>query len=92
MYFRLQYRRAAEAAYNQRMIAAHSGQADYPKIRTFKNTRLSTNSVFSDLKEAEKWDDIDPTVDVSELTWEQRERVLRLLFASMNGFKGRYVF
>ena len=24
-------------------------------------------------------------IDVSELTWEQRERVLRLLFAKMNG-------
>lgn len=24
-------------------------------------------------------------VDISELTWEQKERVLRLLFAKMNG-------
>lgn len=28
-------------------------------------------------------------VDISELTWEQRERVLRLLFAKMNGSRVR---
>lgn len=85
---RTQYRREAEAAYHQRMLAAHSGQADYPRIRTFKSSKFSTNSVFSDLKEAEKWDGLDTTVDISELTWEQREKVLRLLFAKMNGYNG----
>lgn len=28
-------------------------------------------------------------VDISELTWEQKERVLRLLFAKMNGTNPR---
>lgn len=28
-------------------------------------------------------------VDISELTWEQKEKVLRLLFAKMNGIKAR---
>lgn len=28
-------------------------------------------------------------VDISDLTWEQKERVLRLLFAKMNGLKTR---
>lgn len=28
-------------------------------------------------------------VDISDLTWEQKERVLRLLFAQMNGLKTR---
>lgn len=82
---RLQYRRDAESAYHQRVRAAHVGQAEYPKIRTFKNTKHSTNTIFSDLKEAEKWEGFDSTVEMSDLTWEQRERVLRLMFAKMNG-------
>lgn len=28
-------------------------------------------------------------VDISELTWEQKESVLRLLFAKMNGLRTR---
>ena len=82
---RQQYRRDAEAAYHQRVRVAHAGQADYPKIRTFKNTKHSTNTIFSDLKEAEKWNGFDSNVELSDLTWEQRERVLRLMFAKMNG-------
>jgi len=69
------------------MMAAHTGRADFPKVRTFRQLKHSTNSVFTDLKEAERWDVLDTTVDLSELTWEQRERVLRLLFAKMNGHK-----
>ena len=30
-------------------------------------------------------------VDISELTWEEKEKVLRLLFAKMNGLKTRYL-
>ena len=73
--------------YNQKMLAAHSGQADYPKVRTFLPLQTSTNSVFTDLKGAEKWVGIEGKVDMKDLTWEQRERVLRLLFGKMNGFK-----
>lgn len=28
-------------------------------------------------------------VDIGDLTWEQKEKVLRLLFAKMNGFAAR---
>lgn len=83
---RTQYRRDAEAAYHQRVRAAHAGQVEYPKIRTFKNTKNSTNNIYSDIKEAEKWNGFDSSVDISDLTWEQRERVLRLMFAKMNGY------
>jgi len=31
--------------------------------------------------------DLSGNVDISELTWEQKERVLRFLFAKMNGTK-----
>ena len=33
--------------------------------------------------------DINGKVDISDLTWEQKERVLRFLFARINGNKGR---
>lgn len=82
---RSQYRRDAEMAYHQRMVAAHVGVAKYPKIRTFNKLKNSTNSVFSDMKEAEKWDSLDTFVDISDLTWEQKERVIRMLFAKLNG-------
>ena len=43
--------------YNNRMLAAHSGQIEYPKVRTFtkKFDAFSTNNVFKDLEQAEKW-------------------------------------
>ncbi|XP_066916433.1 basal body-orientation factor 1-like [Clytia hemisphaerica] len=84
---RAQYRRDAEVAYNKRMTEAHSGHSDYPKVRTFRHLKNSTNSVYADLRAAERWDGFDASVDLSELTWEQREQVLRLLFAKMNGQK-----
>jgi len=37
------------------------------------------------MKEAEKWDSLDTFVDISDLTWEQKERVIRMLFAKLNG-------
>ncbi|EDO37303.1 predicted protein, partial [Nematostella vectensis] len=86
---RAQYRRDAQAVYHNRMLAAHAGQADYPRVRTFKSSDTSTNNVFEDLREAEKWSGMEGKVDVGDLTWEQRERVLRLLFAKMNGQKDR---
>lgn len=54
---RLQYRKDAFNAYQTRMLNAHVGQGEYPKIRTFNETfhGYSTNSVFHDLEEATKW-------------------------------------
>ena len=54
MSHRAQYRRDAQAAYQQKMLAAHNGKGDYPKIRTFSNTENSTNSVFKDIEAAER--------------------------------------
>ena len=79
--------------YHSRMLAAHAGKSDYPKIRTFLPIEASTNCVYDDMKEAEKWSGMESKVDIRELTWEQRERVLRLLFAKLNGIKSeRYAF
>lgn len=85
--FRIQYRKDAQNAYQQRMLEAHAGHSDFPRVRTFRPLDSSTNNVFDDLKEAERWTGVQGKVDMSELTWEQRERILRMLFAKMNGFK-----
>ncbi|KAM6069630.1 LOW QUALITY PROTEIN: basal body-orientation factor 1 [Theristicus caerulescens] len=83
---RKHYKKKAQTAYYRKMMEACAGR--FPKIKTFKNNINSTNSVYRDLEEAEKcyWEKIQfEKVDISELTWEQKERVLRLLFAKMNG-------
>ena len=50
---RAQYIAAAKDAYNQRMIDAHTGAANFPKVRTFgKANESSTNSIFADLQGA----------------------------------------
>ncbi|XP_029453301.1 basal body-orientation factor 1 [Rhinatrema bivittatum] len=82
------YRQAAQEAYHRKMMGAAAGTEAYPKIRTFNDNERSTNNVHQDLKEAEKWNNIqEGKVDISDLTWEQKERVLRLLFAKINGVK-----
>ncbi|XP_041947262.1 basal body-orientation factor 1 [Alosa sapidissima] len=87
---RLQYRQEALDAYQRRMSDARAGRQEYPHIRTFHRKPYSTNSVFADLEEAEKWTNMQSTkVDIAELTWEQKEKVLRLLFAKMNSLKYR---
>ncbi|XP_015756974.1 PREDICTED: basal body-orientation factor 1-like [Acropora digitifera] len=86
---RIQYRKDAQNAYQQRMLEAHAGHGDFPRVRTFRQMDSSTNNVFDDLKEAERWTGMQGKVDLTELTWEQRERILRLLFAKMNGFKDK---
>lgn len=86
---RSEYRKEANTAYNAKMLAAHNGAGDYPKIRTFtkKFDAFSTNNVYKDLEQAEKWYDMSKLVDLTDLTWEQKEQVLRELFARMNGAK-----
>ena len=86
-FYRIQYRKDAQHAYQQRMLEAHAGHGDFPRVRTFRQLDSSTNNVFDDLKEAERWTGIQGKVDMAELTWEQRERILRMLFAKMNRFK-----
>lgn len=82
---RTQYRKDAETAYHTRMLEAQKGKAPFPRTRTFRKLPHSTNSVYSDLEEAERFDTIDEYQNISDLTWEQKEKVLRVLFAEMNG-------
>ncbi|KPP68910.1 basal body-orientation factor 1-like, partial [Scleropages formosus] len=59
-------------------------------ISTFDWRKQSTNSARADLKKADKWSHVQGAkVDISQLTWEQKEKVLRLLFATMNGLRAR---
>ncbi|XP_076979130.1 basal body-orientation factor 1 isoform X2 [Tamandua tetradactyla] len=89
LFSRKHYKQIAQAAFNFKMRAACAGRTEYPKIRTFDGREHSTNSVNQDLLEAEKWTNIQGDVDIGDLTWEQKEKVLRLLFAKMNGFVPR---
>eukprot|EP01137_Pigoraptor_chileana_P017606 Opistho-2@75922 len=88
---RAQYKKEAAAAYNQQMRLAtmrKNGQG-FPAIRTFHPSATSTNSIFMDFSEAERRGyDIQgtaPRMDITDLTWEERERVLRIMFAKLNG-------
>ncbi|KAM6202654.1 basal body-orientation factor 1 [Rhynchocyon petersi] len=86
---RKHYKQISRSAFNLKMRDACAGKAEYPKIRTFDDREHSTNSVNQDLIEAEKWSNIEGNVDIGDLTWEQKEKVLRLLFAKMNGIATR---
>lgn len=86
---RRHYKQIAQAAFNLKMRMACAGKTQYPRIRTFDGREQSTNSVNQDLTEAEKWPTTQENVDIRDLTWEQKEKVLRLLFAKMNGFAAR---
>ncbi|PAA86633.1 hypothetical protein BOX15_Mlig008616g2 [Macrostomum lignano] len=79
------YKREAQQMYNRRMLEAHAGKADYPPVRTFQKSDHSTNNVYTDLSAAEKFFQTGGRIDISELTWEQKEKVIRFLFARMNG-------
>ncbi|XP_019374386.1 PREDICTED: basal body-orientation factor 1 isoform X1 [Gavialis gangeticus] len=83
-------RQLAQTAYQRKMMAAFAGKEEYPNIRTFKGHLNSTNYMYSDPWEAEKWTDTQlEKVDISELTWEQKECVLRALFAKINALNQR---
>ncbi|XP_040831230.1 basal body-orientation factor 1 [Ochotona curzoniae] len=89
LFNRQHYKQIAQAAFNLKMRDACAGRTEYPKIRTFDGREHSTNSVNQDLLEAERWTITQGNVDIGDLTWEQKEKVLRLLFAKMNGFAPR---
>ena len=67
------------------MQASVSQGEPIPKIRTFDRSSRSTNDVHHDFQAADK-EALDlATIDIKTLTWEQRERVIALLLAKING-------
>ncbi|XP_061898074.1 basal body-orientation factor 1-like isoform X1 [Entelurus aequoreus] len=87
---RLQYKKEAQQVYHFTVKKADAGKLKFPPIRTFHNTPPSTNSVYSDIEAAARWTHgLGSQVEMSDLTWEEKEQVLRLLFAKMNRQKTR---
>ncbi|XP_072220908.1 basal body-orientation factor 1-like [Leuresthes tenuis] len=89
---RIRYKQEALQDYRRRFREATAGKIKFPPIRTFHKNIYSTNSVYSDMEAASEWSHPSGTeVQLSDLTWEQKEQVLSLLFAKMNGQKERKV-
>uniref|UniRef100_A0A8C6PLS1 Basal body orientation factor 1b n=1 Tax=Nothobranchius furzeri TaxID=105023 RepID=A0A8C6PLS1_NOTFU len=83
---RLQYKKEALQDYQWKLKEATAGKIKFPPIRTFNNNPNSTNSVYTSKEEAVKWPCPQGSeVQISDLSWEQKEQVLMLLFAKMNG-------
>uniref|UniRef100_A0A671NQ56 Basal body-orientation factor 1 n=1 Tax=Sinocyclocheilus anshuiensis TaxID=1608454 RepID=A0A671NQ56_9TELE len=82
----LMHRQEAEVNRSRRMDEFLSGRTENAHIHTINRTPHSTSS---DIDEAEKGNLKKAKVNISEMTWEQRERVLRLLFAKMNSLKSK---
>ncbi|XP_073494284.1 basal body-orientation factor 1 isoform X2 [Phyllobates terribilis] len=83
---RTYYQKVAQVAYHSQMRKAATGAEQYPKIRTFHHKKHSSNDVSHDLMAADNWSHVQSgRADIKDLTWEQKEKVLRLLFARMNG-------
>nr|XP_054597561.1 basal body-orientation factor 1 isoform X2 [Nothobranchius furzeri] len=83
---KLQYKKEALQDYQWKLKEATAGKIKFPPIRTFNNNPNSTNSVYTSKEEAVKWPCPQGSeVQISDLSWEQKEQVLMLLFAKMNG-------
>ncbi|XP_037550854.1 basal body-orientation factor 1-like [Nematolebias whitei] len=83
---RLHYKKEALRDYQRRLREATAGKIKFPPIRTFNKNPNSTSSVYADMEATAKWPyPAGSEVHVSDLTWEQKEQVLSLLFAKMNG-------
>ncbi|VDP28179.1 unnamed protein product [Schistosoma margrebowiei] len=76
----------AKSAYEASIRLAHLGKSNYPPIKTFQNKITSTNNVYDDFKIAQKIPK-STHLTIRDLTWEQKERVLSILFEKMNHSK-----
>ncbi|CAH8475168.1 unnamed protein product [Schistosoma turkestanicum] len=76
----------AKSAYEASIRLAHCGRTNYPPIRTFQNKTTSTNNVYDDFKIAQQIPK-STRLTIRDLTWEQKERVLSILFEKMNHSK-----
>ncbi|XP_043110597.1 basal body-orientation factor 1-like [Puntigrus tetrazona] len=82
----LMHRQEAEVNRSKRMDEILSGRAENDHIHTINKTSHSTSSGTDG---AEKGHLKKAKVNISEMTWDQRERVLRLLFAKVNSLKSK---
>nr|CAH8840010.1 unnamed protein product [Trichobilharzia regenti] len=73
----------SKSAYEASLRLAHCGKSTYPPVRTFQNTMSSTNNVYDDFKIAHQIPR-SARLTIRDLTWEQKERVLSILFEKIN--------
>lgn len=69
----------AYCEYKAQMRAATFNKGPFPPIRDFRKGKMMRESNIRDLAGSSA------SVDVADLTWEERECILRALFAKMNG-------
>lgn len=85
---RANFERDSKEAHHRQLAAAANGKDVLPPIQTFSKSANSTNSLHASFEAAgelpAEWDTLDPR----DLTWEQRERVLRILFKRMTKSRG----
>nr|XP_055026802.1 basal body-orientation factor 1-like isoform X1 [Misgurnus anguillicaudatus] len=80
-------RQEAEVNHSRRMNEVLSGRRDYAPTQGINKDLPSSNNLSTGMPGAGKGSLKHPGVNTSEMSWEQRERVLRLLFAKMNALK-----
>uniref|UniRef100_A0A3Q2DJ86 Basal body orientation factor 1 n=1 Tax=Cyprinodon variegatus TaxID=28743 RepID=A0A3Q2DJ86_CYPVA len=78
---RIQYKKEALQDYQQKFREATAGMIKFPPISTVNKSPNSTNYLYADIEATVERSE----VHVSHLTWKQKEKVLGLLFAKMNG-------
>ncbi|XP_008398442.1 basal body-orientation factor 1 [Poecilia reticulata] len=86
---RLQNKKEDLQDYRQKFREATAGMMKFPPIRTVNR---SPNYLYADMEAVAQWSHPhNGEVNMSHLTWEQKEKVLSLLFAKMNGQTERKV-
>ncbi|MED6254866.1 hypothetical protein ATANTOWER_001363 [Ataeniobius toweri] len=89
---RLRYKQQALQDYQQKFREATARMIKFPPIRTFNKSPNSTSYLYADMEAAAQGSHSPSSeVHMSHLTWEQKEKVLGLLFAKMNGQTERKV-
>lgn len=84
---RQDFSKKSKVHYNKAMAAAAAGNGPLPQVQTFSKSKHSTNDLDNELGLAQDWSNVEKGSDISDLTWEQKEKVIRLLFVKMNGLE-----
>lgn len=84
---RKHFEKRARAAYQKQVATGIIGSGVLPPIQTFTAGGASTNDLHQAFEDAETLPKDWPELDPRNFTWEQRESVLRLMFAKINKSK-----
>jgi hypothetical protein len=80
---RATFTKETKARFNKQVADAASGIGVLPPIQTFSKAASSTASLYDSFEEAGELPPGWMAVDPKDFTWEQRERVLRMMLAQM---------